>query len=169
MSAIGTGRLLNVFQGCSCLYADVLIDLAACDDIHHLHAAANAQHGQIFFQRLFADAHFVGISEGIDLTALVQGFFSEQQRVDIAAACQEQTIQKIGQFLMREQGNGCAACFFDGQYIILVKRIFFRVVRVIRRNADDRFSSHFCDTPFEKVSLTVYRRRRFFAMNPRKT
>ena len=52
LSAVGAGCLLDVLQGSPGLYADILIDLAAGDDIHHLHAAADAQHRKVFFQCL---------------------------------------------------------------------------------------------------------------------
>lgn len=85
-----------MLEGCACLYADILIDAAALDDIHDLHAAADAEHGQILFQCSLADAHFTGITEGVNFAALTKGFLSEQERIDITAAGQQKSVQKGG-------------------------------------------------------------------------
>ena len=131
-----------MLEGCACLHADILIDAAALDDIHDLHAAADAEHGQILFQRSLADAHFTGITEGVNFAALAKGLLSEQERIDITAAGQQKSVQKEGQCLMGQEHDGTAACLFDGKDIILTEGIFLFFVRIIRRNADNRFCVH---------------------------
>ena len=160
VGGVGTGCLLAVLEGSARLYLNILINTAACGDVHDLHAPANAEKRQIPLHGFFAEGKFIFVPQGRNLSILANGFFPKAQGVNISAASKEDAVHKVREFLSREQQHRNAAGFQQRIGIVFTdfESCFF--IGIVRRNADNGFFHHV--TPF-LCSFTVYKRRACFA------
>ena len=99
--ALGTRRLLRVFDEFAlrkcCLL--ILVHCAAEGYGEHLHAAADAEHGNLPIVGAANQQQLEGVAHGIDAAQFRQRLLVHPERVQIGAAREQQTVGATHQFV----------------------------------------------------------------------
>ena len=77
--------------------AYVLIDFAAQCRCHHLYAATDAEHRDLPMEGFADEEEFCGIALRTDAVEQRQRLFAQEQRVDVAAAREDDAVERVEQ------------------------------------------------------------------------
>ena len=101
--------------GHACLCAHVLIEFPSEGGVHHLDAPADAQDRNLAVGRQACQQQFLAVAPVVDAVQLLQRLFAQEERVDVASACEQQSVdvveggeERVALFVGRDD-EGCAS------------------------------------------------------------
>ena len=78
----------------------VLLQLAAVSDVQHLHAAADAEYGQVcLVEDIAQESDLLGVADDVDRIGLLDDIFAVEPGSYVVATGDEQAVQGVNEFL----------------------------------------------------------------------